>query len=240
MESLGSILQGIKERVETNPHREPETPVEPPCPKCNGNGWISLGLRVGEPGFGEAFRCVCRIDLERAATLDNFKPNPAYPDLLKARSAVQDWIDGEGPPILLLAGRRGVGKTHLAEAANLTLELRRLPRRYFTDRSLDLMIRRSFDDDSTDALLHELEKERHLIIDDFGTVARAAAILSLVDDIINLRWERARKTDARTLITTNLAPDELAPRMRSRLQDATRARTVVIAAPDYRLNPWGE
>lgn len=241
MESLASILQGIKERVQANPHEERLPPEPAPCPLCKGQGFLSYGARLGEPFFGEVRACDCQLLTELVSSLDAFKLNPQYPDLTKALDATWEWVNGMGPSILVLAGKRGVGKTHLSEGAALALALSRQPRWFLTDRQLDSMIRRSFDNDSTDDLIQMLDKELNLGIDDFGTVARAkdGSILSIVDDVINLRWIGARNGDTRTLITTNLAPDELEPRMRSRLQDATRARTVVIGAPDYRNDPWG-
>ena len=239
MESLASILHGIKERVQANPYQEAPLPTPLPCPLCKGQGFLSYGATLGEALFGEVRSCDCQLLTELVSSLDAFRVNPKYPDLSKALDAVHYWVEGTGPSILVLAGKRGVGKTHLSEGASVALALRRQSRWFLTDRQLDSMIRRSFDDNSTDDLLQMLDKEPNLGIDDFGTVARAPTLLSLVDDVINLRWIGARKGNTRTLITTNLAPNELEPRMRSRLQDVTRARTVVIAAPDYRSNPWG-
>ena len=209
-------------------------PEQPLCPFCRGSKFISKHVRVGHPDFGLPFPCRCQL-LADGPTLANFIVG-ANVDLKLAKEAVIHWLDGQGPALVVLMGPRGVGKTHLALAAVYECLRRFQSCLMITDRELDSMLRQSFDDNRTDDILRTLRMERHLIIDDLGVVARdpTGTLAALMDSIMDDRWKLAREGDHRTLITTNLRQTDLPARMASRLNDATRARALEIAAPDYR------
>lgn len=234
MESLADILKRVgTKRGATLP---PKPEGEPVCGDCNGTGWVTVHVPVGDPSFGKSYQCKCQFsDLEES--LDNFNLDPKYPDLSLALEATRNWLSGQGPAMLVLAGEAGVGKTHLALAARNHLNRSRLANRLITDRDLDSMIRRSFDQNTTEDLLRiDLGKQPWLIIDDFGTVARVkdSTMESHVDDLFSLRWKGVGD-GLRTMITTNLSSDDLHPRIRSRFNDHARSRYMIIEAPDYRL-----
>ena len=54
----------------------------------------------------------------RRQTFDDFRAVPGTEDALSAAKA---FAEGEGPPWLVLVGRFGSGKTHLAKAVKLRL-----------------------------------------------------------------------------------------------------------------------
>lgn len=234
MQSLGEILKSIHaKKGEALP---PEPVGKPPCVVCGGRGWVGTYARVGDPGFGQVYQCTCEFD-DLDESLDNFNVDPAHPDLALALEATRNWLDGTGPGMLVLAGEPGVGKTHLALAARNQLWRSHGPARLITDRELDSMIRKSFDQNTTDDLLRiELGKQSWLIIDDFGTVARVkdSTMESHVDDLFALRW-KGIVVGLRTMVTTNLSSDDLHPRIRSRFNDQSQSRYLIIDAPDYRL-----
>ena len=65
---------------------EPDEPAGPPCPLCDGAGWVSKRVPVGHPDFGEAFPCRCQQEAKSnqpvrgAAPLQQFGPtSPHYP-----------------------------------------------------------------------------------------------------------------------------------------------------------------
>lgn len=230
MEDLGTILRRIrgKERTVSD---EPE-PIEV-CARCHDFGWVDCGAPMGHPDFGQERSCCCQV-VQGAETLAGFTLDTMFPDLLTARDAVADWISGEGPGMLLLGGAPGVGKTHLALAAkNGLLATRGSDVWFLTDHDLDARLRNSFDSNTTDNLIRALGSTPNLIIDDYGTIKRGDTMVGLMDTLINDRWIGATM-GLRTLITTNKGYEALPPRMRSRIMDATRARTVGIEAPDYR------
>jgi len=232
MESLGTILKRVVKVGQNGPY-EPEPERGLICPKCQGTGWISRDVRVGDPDFGQAFRCECRFP-DMLETLDNFKFDPRYPDLKLAHEATQNWVAGKGPCILVLSGPRGVGKSHLLMATRNALILDRRPHQFLSDHQVDMLIRDSFDDNNTEEVLRRLGCVPNLMIDDYGTVARKDTMEGHMDDTFNLRWIGAA-TGIRTMITTNQGSDQMSARIRSRLNDRVRSRYLVIDAPDYRL-----
>lgn len=231
-ESLGDVLKRVvgsrqQSVVEADPH-------PPVCPVCHGGGFVSINVPLDDPRHGVAFPCKCKA-AEMFETIENFNLDPEYPTLLTARDAVVDWLTREGPAMLVLFSQiRGVGKSHLALAALRELKLVYEAPIYVTDRRLDSMIRESFTDHSTGALLDSLSNVPVFIHDDYGTVARDTTMNGLIDDLYNLRWVKARDGSARTLVTTNVEAKDLPARLQSRLQDVTRGLGVKIVAPDYR------
>ena len=233
LESLGNILSRVRGAKVAGVVVAPAP--EPVCQNCVGRGWTSRHVAIDHPDFGVAFRCPCSMTLG-PENFEDFDVDPypeKYPRLVVARDAVMAWVIGEGPAMLLLGGAPGCGKTYLALAARWALARAELGHRFLEDAQLDRMIRRSFDDDSTDDLLMDLGRVDYLMLDDYGLVTRRDTMNSILDAIINDRWKGARE-GRRTLVTTNKDYSDLPPRMLSRIDDATYSRTVGIVAPDYR------
>lgn len=167
-----------------------------------------------------------------ARSFVNYQTLPSYPDTAKAFEAVRAWLDGRSPPILVLAGPNGTGKSHLADAAGQEL----------LSHGQDVLYRMEID------LLTELRQfanAQHmeayatvpwLIIDDIGTQTAEWA-KPIQDQVIHARWAGAQGGGLRTLVTMNLKAQDLPPRIASRLADVTLGRAVTIAAPDYRRHP---
>lgn len=232
MESLGDILRRVVKH-----EGEPLPPVEELqiCPACHGSGWVTDRKTMRESEFTKTAAPCRECSMEYPDSLESFNLAIEWPDLTIAKEAVYLWTQQNGPALLALSAERGRGKTHLALAARNTLLRSRQDVWYTTDRQLDAVIRKSFDTNTTDQVLRDYSRQPWLIIDDYGLIARSDTMAGLMDDLINERWIRARDGETHTLLTHNLHPDEMTPRTRSRLADATRARTVVIDAEDYRL-----
>ncbi len=118
---------------------EPEEPAGPPCPLCDGAGWVSKRVPVGHPDFGEAFPCRCQQERNptnrseallrysnlgqlRRITLEDTRPEGPLPDDMGRRmfqDALTATIDFAANPSgwLVFTGPSGSGKTHLAVAA---------------------------------------------------------------------------------------------------------------------------
>jgi len=234
MESLGDILRGMQAKVLSRGYDEPG-PEAPRCGICKGAGIITLNRHYGDPDFAKDFPCDCQFN-DLGESLDDFEVNPydhKYPDLALALEATRHWLDSRGPGLLVLGGPRGVGKSHLMLAATHALMRLREIHWSGTDKQLDTTIRGSFDRNTTTSVLQMFASTPWLLIDDYGTIARRDTMEGLIDDLFNQRW--VRHEECKTMITTNIGSEDMTARIRSRFNDKSRSRYLIIDAPDYRL-----
>lgn len=153
----------------------------------------------------------------------------------RALAATQEWLDGTAPPILVLAGPTGNGKSHLAQAAagslyeslGRDLAFRKESKMFFEIREATKYLEQ-------DTWVQAFGTVPWLIIDDLGVVALTDAMLGVRDTILDMRWDEAGRR-CRTLVTTNLFLSVLPARIQSRLGDTKLSVVVKMAAPDYRL-----
>jgi len=213
---------------------------------------------LGHEKFGKVESCVCRAkDVAQSArarlfamsnleqlshlTFENFQPEgnekakfmtPQDKESLRlAFEASQDFARNlKG--WLLLEGKYGSGKTHLAAAiANLAVS-HGVPTLFITVPDLLDSLRFAYDDPSTtfEQRFEEIRGATLLVLDDFGTQNATPWAQEKLFQIINHRYIN-RLT---TVITTNLMLDEIEGRIRSRLQDDSMVRRASISSPDYR------
>ena len=228
---------------------------DPACPHCHGLGYVRRDLPMGHPDFGRLETCVCRQATVRSQirdrlyslsqlgelqrlTFDTFQPRgrpnlPAFnqESLEQAFNLCRTYahdLDGW----LLLQGSFGCGKTHLAasianEAASLGI-----PTLFLTVPDLLDSLRASFDseDVSFEDRFDQIRRAALLVLDDFGTQSATEWARERLFQILNYRYINRLPT----VLTTNLALDELDGRIRSRLNDSALVRQVMIQAPDYR------
>lgn len=142
MQSLGSILQRIVQTSSRPRLTDSQTSElvtvdgdgQVECQKCNGDGWLSYGVHLGEPHFGEAHPCSCtgwyegvERDRIRERDFENFphKKDPRnFKNFEKNTSQRQElfekiflWVlNSERAHLLTLAGPNGTGKSHSLEA----------------------------------------------------------------------------------------------------------------------------
>jgi DNA replication protein DnaC len=183
-------------------------------------------------------RLEATLDLYRDLTFETFDPCGAAQDarrqasLAAAVGTVQAFSED---PVgwLVLVGPNGCGKTHLAAAiANA--------RSGDNDRAIicpvpDLLdhLRSTFAPDSRvtyDELFETIRTASVLILDDLGTHSATAWAQEKLYQLINYRYT-ARLA---TVITSNLVPEKLEPRIGSRLRDRALSKVIEIDAPDYR------
>jgi len=238
MQSLGEILRGIASRrrpgevVERDP--EPE-----PCAVCHGRGWLRTGFKtIGRDRIDQTVPCGCVRVAMPGPTFETFHINPKHPDLSIAYDAAVTWSEGQGPPLLMLLGERGVGKTHLARAAYNAVIQRGERALWMKDGKVVDTLHTAFEQHTVEVWMEEWGTVRWLFIDELGLNPTRDTIAAFYDRIIDARYEGAQEGRLRTMLTSNLLV--VAPRMASRLGDKRLARTVVIDAPDYRMNPHGE
>lgn len=202
--------------------------------------------------FGEAFFCACR----EARALNQKRefweahsniPGPperysgwrftdyetAIPGQQQAKKAVIDWCSGQGDdykPWLLLYGNNGVGKTHLACAAGMALLGANIQVRYEYVPFLLDHLRQGYEDNSYHQRLDEIRTATVLILDDFGAGKVSEWAEGELLKVIHFRHEEG----GALLITTNLHPDDFAPRIRDRIADRFTSRVVPMIWESYR------
>ena len=131
---------------------------------------------------------------------------------------------------LLFTGGPGCGKTHLAVA--IVNERMRQGQTVLFAFVPDLLrdLRRGFDRDDYDRRFERYCEVPLLVLDDLGAENTTPWVQQELDSIVNYRAVRHLPL----IVTTNLQPTDLAPRIRSRLLRADDGRVVQITSGEYR------
>jgi len=237
--------------------RQARMPGKPDCPICGGIGYLRRDLPIDHPDFGKMVPCSCRSEeitqsartrLFRMSSLDalnnlrfdNFEKRGhiglakhqadslenAYNQALNFAERRQGW--------LLMLGRYGCGKTHLAAAiANHAIEAG-TSTLFLTVPDLLDWLRYAYSgvDMSFEERFEEIREIPLLILDDFGTQNATAWAQEKIYQIINHRYINQLPT----VVTSNYLINDFEGRIRSRLQDPNLVTVVKILSPDYR-NP---
>ncbi len=184
------------------------------------------------------------FDINIPETLDPEIPvGPAWPDFdtgyhelsQVGHDAVRQWMHGLGPPILILAGATGGGKTMLAIMAATELDAGGARVIYRREQDLVADIRRRSLGDKTDQdALKEYGWAPWLILDEFGGTRGTPLAEETLDQLIDYRWRGAESGVCRTLATTNLFAADHEKRIASRMADTRYVKVVEMLVPDYR------
>jgi len=220
-----------------------------PCPICKGAGYLRAEVPYGHPNFGKPIACECkeaeraekrRLQLRTMSNLDAFSDksfrnfNPRVPGVQEAFEVAQAYAynpDGW----LVLIGRNGCGKTHLAAAiANQHLVQGSLVLFATVPDLLD-HLRATFAPTSPvvyDQLFSSMREAELLVLDDLGSEQNSPWASEKLFQLLNYRYNSRFPT----VITTNSmrlqAVDE---RIRSRLMDRSLVIEVSMdRAQDYR------
>lgn len=230
---------------------------DPNCPICHGIGFVHRDLPIHDPDFGRLTLCTCRqnqvaqaarqrlyqlsnLESLSGLTFETFQSKgrlglgdyqtasleQAYNHARQFSASLNGW--------LLLMGTYGCGKTHLAAAvANFAVSLG-VPTLFITVPDLLDWLRYSYGSSETsyEDRFDEIRRTTLLVLDDFGTQNATAWAQEKLFQILNYRYIGRMPT----VITTNLALDEIEDRIRSRMLDPELVTRVQILAPDYR-NP---
>ena len=220
-----------------------------PCPICKGAGYLRAEVPYGHPNFGKPIACECkeaeraekrRLQLRTMSNLDAFSDksfrnfNPRVPGVQEAFEVAQAYAynpDGW----LVLIGRNGCGKTHLAAAiANQHLVQGSLVLFATVPDLLD-HLRATFAPTSPvvyDQLFSSMREAELLVLDDLGSEQNSPWASEKLFQLLNYRYNSRFPT----VITTNsMRLQTVDERIRSRLMD----RSLVIEgtmdrAQDYR------
>lgn len=139
---------------------------------------------------------------------------------------------------LTIFGTTGNGKSHLANAVAQRRQQAGEAVRKMTMMEILDYLQEGFKDDTEIGRLHELEVIPFLVIDELKAEklrdAKSGWALERIEQIINYRIDYLMPT----MITTNDAPEDLPPRICSRLKDKRLARFIWNKAADYRNKPY--
>jgi DNA replication protein DnaC len=230
---------------------------DPNCPLCGGLGYLRQELPLGHPDFGKLTICSCRnaqisqqvrerlFSLSQLRelselTFESFEPRgriglwpqqansleQAYNQAHLYAQSLKGW--------LLLQGRYGSGKTHLAAAiGNFAISVG-VPTLFVTVPDLLDLLRYTYQDvgETFEERFEQIRQSPLLILDDFGTQNATPWATEKMFQIINYRYINKLPL----VVTTNLDLRDIDERIRSRLEDPELVSKVRILATDYR-NP---
>ena len=231
---------------------------DPNCPICHGLGFVHYDVPIDDPRFGKLEVCSCRIKEITAQrreelfqlsnlgalahlTFDNFKPRgriglgalqadsleQAYNSAVNFAGTLRGW--------LLLLGKYGCGKTHLAAAIANQAVAMGVSTLFLTVPDLLDWLRFSYSENGVNSFEQRFEEIRNvplLVMDDFGTQNATSWAQEKLFQILNYRYINKLAT----VITSNNPLSSFEGRTRSRLMDPELVTRVEIFAPDYR-NP---
>ena len=229
---------------------------KPDCEFCGGLGYVREEHPVGHPDFGKVKICVCRhsevnsrdhnrlfaysqLNELKDLTFENFEPRGRI-GLGEHQAQSLEYAFNQAKQFaqthngwLLLRGKYGCGKTHLAAAiANFSVS-HGIQTLFITVPDLLDSLRFSYNSSSQTSFEDRFEEIRQtplLILDDFGTQNATSWAQEKLFQIINYRYINKLPM----VVTTNLDLDQIEGRIRSRLEDPALVTRVHIQSPDYR------
>lgn len=226
-------------------------------------GWVYASeyedgtpIEERDRNYGKAWPCVCSQQEVKANLRTNLLKWANLPEertLLTeyrtetqaqrdAVTTVQQWVGGNIPePWLFLYGSVGTGKTHLATAAAHMLLgagirvryeyvpefLRKLRDSYSRDQETERQGERGA---GTAELWDYAQSADVLILDDLGTERATDWAAEQLRMLVDYRY----REKAPTIITTNVGPEQIEPRIMSRLKDTWVCRPIAMIWADYR------
>lgn len=216
------------------------------CPRCKDAGWLRLDVPAGHHDFGRIVKCLCgMVDARQAKIYRAASRIPeeyvdldfkTYPDPKIARM-VSEWWVAPRSPWLLLTGDLGVGKTGLAiSVAKQALAggkqaLYRPFVELLSDIRATFKTRDASEPDEAD-LVRACKGADLLVLDDVGAERATGWAQERLFEILNHRYNERR----RTLLTTNLGPDELEEHVGDRILSRINGMAYIanIVGPNLR------
>lgn len=254
-----SIASALTAPPTANEPDTPPAPVASGCPDCGGAGYYKLAVPYGHPRFGQLLTCACkqgeqaeRLVLRQTAILAELtrELGDELADCSFATYSTTHSADAEQQRTLARAlriaqeysrdprgwlylwGPCGGGKSHLAAAIAHAAVERGIHTSYASAPALMRFLQAGFADGSGDARMRALQLVGLLVLDDIGAEYHKKPGDwgdTALFELINQRYLYARPT----VLTSNLAPRDLEPRIASRI--IGRGREVRLFVDDYRL-----
>lgn len=249
MKPIGEIMKRI-----TIPER-PSGSATPPssesddlCPICRGAGYVRIDAPVNSPNFSRLIQCTCKqqerwarasrelSEQSNMAMIGSWTFESFDTSVSGTREAYEVARGYARDPYnwLVLIGDVGCGKTHLAAAvANYAhAELNMRPIFAVVPDLLDYL-RAAFAPNSETRYETRFDAVRTadlLILDDLGTENTTAWAKEKLFQIVNHRYMERLPT----VVTTNVDPERIETRIRSRLFDVSLSTPVFLEAADFR------
>jgi DNA replication protein DnaC len=222
------------------------------CPKCEGSGYVftDTGAQPCECSrdreLEQAFRNARLPKKFLTKSLDSFtsKEQRQKDILLASKSFLQTFRgnthDDPGKGLLLL-GREGSGKTHIAIALLKEVIRKGYTGLYWNVPELFLELRRLMSGNSDVAeadLFDEARRVDLLVLDDLGAERSSEYVLDRLYVLINGRYQN----DTSTIITSNCTLDELRNQIGPRIVSRICEMCVPVEFPkeDYRIKHMNE
>jgi len=170
------------------------------------------------------------------ASLENFEMREGNE---AAHDVALDYSTGNTPPILMLCGGRGTGKTHLLEALGRSYLEQGFGVRYELVPALLTRIRAGYNNVSAEAgefMMQRCHVAHLLILDDLGAEKSSEWVREKLFELLDERYSHNRLL----LVATNCSYDEmnesLGERIASRMFDDTTGKVarVIMTSSDYR------
>jgi len=210
------------------------------CKICGGLGWISYKVAVGDPKFGKAEPCSCRVEflssdegkllrysnlraLQRVRFDGLAEEGPsssgelhelykhAYNRCVQFASEPQGW--------LVITGAIGLGKTHLAAAIVNEAIISEVPAVYMPVPDLFDNLRGAvtlYNDPQEDDFFTQMREAKLLVLDDFGVMGSTAWAKEKLLQLLNHRFN----TLLPTVIVLSVPLERLDPALRDRINDS--------------------
>ena len=224
------------------------------CPICKGAGYLRADVPYGHPNFGKPIACECK-EVERTArrrrqlqelsnlgelqdkSFENFNPNTSRSVYNAYHTALEYADDPYG--WLVLIGKVGCGKTHLAAAIANRLLARGSLVLFSTVSDLLDHLRATFVPTSNevyDQLFQKMREAALLVLDDLGAQQSSPWANEKLFQLLNYRYNSRIPT---IITTNNTGLQGVEERIRSRMSDTSLVtRATFEDATDYRLrNP---
>jgi len=167
------------------------------------------------------------------ATFENFHTVAGTDE---AVSAALDFTVGTTPPILLLVGGTGTGKTHLLEAIGRQYLYQGHTVRYELVAHLLNKLRESIRISAEESVLKPSYDADVLLLDDIGLEKPSVWVVEQLTALIDHRYRNGYLLVIATNETHEVLTENLGQRLTSRLFDTTSGKTmqVYLTAEDYR------
>ncbi len=132
---------------------------------------------------------------------------------------------------LLIYGGTGNGKSHLANAVTIALNLQGRDCRLYDVADLLSHLRECVGDNTIEAEVKLLKEMYALVLDDFKPEYATAWGADRIEEIINFRY----RASLITMLTTNIDVTQIPDRIVSRFNDPEMSKAVFNQGVDYRM-----